>query len=163
MRNVFFVMIGIMDLRSRELRFNVYKLSENKCSSPRYHREGVSLNLFLLNLFWVFSLLFFPFFHSFCLLSFFSFACVTDQDSVIRIAGPSRLAPRPTQPPAQWLLGLSFQGVKWTGRGADRPSPYSAGLRMGRAIGLPLPLLSSCLACNGTAVHHVSWEGTSWN
>jgi hypothetical protein len=38
---------------------------------------------------------------------------------------PSRLGPEPTQPPVQWVPGLS-PGVKRPGRGIDHPPPSSA-------------------------------------
>ena len=66
---------------------------------------------------------------------------LTDRDSVVGIATryglvgpgiesrwgrgfphPSRPALRPTQPPVQWVPGLSW-GVKRPGRGADHPPP----------------------------------------
>jgi hypothetical protein len=42
----------------------------------------------------------------------------------------SRLALGPTQPPVQWVLGLS-QGVKQPGHGADRPPPPRAEVENG--------------------------------
>ena len=43
---------------------------------------------------------------------------------------PSRPALGPTQPPVQWLPGLSSE-VKRPGRGADHPPTYSAEMKKG--------------------------------
>jgi hypothetical protein len=75
--------------------------------------------------------------------------CITGRDSSVGITtrymldGPgiksqwgqdfphaSRLALGPTQPPIQWVLGLSGGGgVKRPGRGVDHPPPSSAGVK----------------------------------
>ena len=70
---------------------------------------------------------------------------------------PSRPALRPTQPPVQWVQGLS-RGVKWPGSGADHPPPSNVEVEgrvelhicspsgpswpiLGRTLPLPLTLL----------------------
>ena len=60
---------------------------------------------------------------------------------------PSRPALRPTQPPVQWVPGLS-RGVKRPGRRADAPPNLQyRSLKLGRAI--PLPALRAVVACIG--------------
>jgi hypothetical protein len=54
---------------------------------------------------------------------------------------PSRLAPRPSQSPVQWVLGL-FPGVRRPLRGVDHPPLLALRSSMGRAKFQP-----PCLAC----------------
>jgi hypothetical protein len=54
----------------------------------------------------------------------------------------SRLAPGPTQPLIQWVLGTIFPRVKWPGREADHSRPSSDEVKNGIAIP-PLPNMFS--------------------
>jgi len=58
---------------------------------------------------------------------------------------PSRPALEPTQPPLQWLPGLS-RWVKWRGRGVDHSSPSSVEVKETVEL-LPLLPLWAFVAC----------------
>jgi hypothetical protein len=67
---------------------------------------------------------------------------------------PSRPSPEPTQPPVQWVPGLSL-GVKRPGRGADHPLPSKAP-SSGECRAIPLPPLWAFESVTGTITFFAS-------
>jgi len=63
------------------------------------------------------------------------------KDSGGKISVPFRVAPRPTQPPVQWMLG-SFSGIKGWVHDTDHQSPSRARLQIGWSA---TPASSMCL------------------
>jgi len=60
---------------------------------------------------------------------------------------PSRPALGPTQPPIQWVPGLSLPRVKRPERGDDHPSPFSTEVKE-KSTALPLVPFRSFVACS---------------